>query len=359
MKILHLYKSFYPETKGGVPYIIQNILDIDLQGVTNEALVTFEKIKNHQNKNIHHARSFGSILSMPISPSYLIRALKLMKNIDLLIAHTPFPYANLILLFVKKEKKKVIFWHADIIKNKLIKYIIDKLVNLSLEKADAIIVGHEKIIETNKYLKKHIQKCQILPFPVDVEKYATNIFEKQENLIIACGRLVKYKGFSSLIDAMKNVHAILYIIGDGPEKNKLENQIFELNIQHKVKIIGNLSDEEKINYFKKASIFVFSSITEQEAYGIVQMEAMASRCAIINTNINTAVPLIARDQEEAITVEPNNPPQLEKAMNTLLQNKDLQQRLALSGYKRANNEFSKFNFEKNFIKIIDNIMEKK
>ena len=359
MKILHLYKSFYPETKGGVPYIIQNIIEIKEQGITNELLVTVKKVKNNKIEYIHQARSFGSVLSMPISPSYLIRAAKLMKNFELLIAHTPFPYANLILLFVKKEKKKVIFWHADIIKNKLIKFIIDKLVNFSLEKADAIIVGHEKIIETNKFLKKHIQKCYILPFPVDVEKYSTKNFEKQENFIISCGRLVKYKGFSSLIDAMKNVKAVLYIIGDGPEKNKLEAHIIKLKIEHKVKIIGNLSDDDKINYFQKASIFVFPSITEQEAYGIVQLEAMASGCAIINTNINTAVPHIARNQQEALTVEPNNPQQLENAINTLLQNKELQHRLAFAGYKRASNEFSKVNFEKNFIKIINMVMTKK
>jgi glycosyltransferase involved in cell wall biosynthesis len=86
---------------------------------------------------------------------------------------------------------------------------------------------------------------------------------------------------------MKNVHAILYIIGDGPEKNKLENQIFELNIQDKVKIIGNLSDDEKINYFKKASIFVYPTIAENgEAMPIAPLEAMAMGCVPVVPNFN-------------------------------------------------------------------------
>jgi rhamnosyl/mannosyltransferase len=157
---------------------------------------------------------------------------------------------------------------------------------------------------------------------------------------------------------MKDVNAILHIIGDGPEKDKLENKIRKLNIQHKVKIISNLSDDEKINYFKKASIFVFSSITEQEAYGIVQLEAMASGCAIINTNIKTAVPLIARNNYESITIEPNNATQLKDAINLLLKDTDLRLKLANAGYKRVKENFSTQIFNTKFIEIINEINSK-
>jgi glycosyltransferase involved in cell wall biosynthesis len=357
MKILHLYKSFYPETKGGVPYIIQNILSIPDTNVNNEVFVTSEKI-NDNKSSIHYAHSYGTIFSMPISPMYMIKALKLIRKFDILFAHTPFPYANIILLMAGNHKRKVIFWHADIIKNKLLKLLINPIINLSIKKADAIIIGHEKIIETNTYLEKNSQKCYILPFPVDVEKYKANQHEKEANLIIACGRLVRYKGFSCLIEAMKDVNAILHIIGDGPEKDKLENKIRKLNIQHKVKIISNLSDDEKINYFKKASIFVFSSITEQEAYGIVQLEAMASGCAIINTNIKTAVPLIARNNYESITIEPNNATQLKDAINLLLKDTDLRLKLANAGYKRVKENFSTQIFNTKFIEIINQINSK-
>ena len=80
MKILHLYKSFYPETKGGVPYIIQNILSIPDTNVNNEVFVTSEKI-NDNKSSIHYAHSYGTIFSMPISPMYMIKALKLIRKL--------------------------------------------------------------------------------------------------------------------------------------------------------------------------------------------------------------------------------------------------------------------------------------
>jgi glycosyltransferase involved in cell wall biosynthesis len=356
MKILHLYRGYYPEIEGGIPYIIRKFIEIPVNMIENEVLVASKTPEISCHNRVIMTKSYGSIFSIPVSPSYLPAAIKRLANYDIIVAHTPFPIANLILLFARGKQKQIIFWHADILKNKIIKLLLSPIIKWSLNKADAIIIGHNKILQNTEILRKFHKKCFILPFPVDEAKFSCNQLDKIPHRVVACGRLVKYKGFLNLIEAAKHVNAEFIIIGEGPERDNLEHKIAELKLEKKIKIVGHISDDEKIAYLKSAAIFVFPSITEQETFGIAQLEAMAAGCAIINTNIGTAVPLIARNQREALTIDPNNPKQLADSLQLLLADHALRSALSCAGVERARNDFSKEKFQENVRQLMSTIM---
>ena len=356
MHILHLYRGYYPEIEGGIPYIIQKFIEISEKTIENNALVASKAFETPVDDRIITTKSYGSIFSIPASPSYLPTAIRLLANYDIIVAHTPFPVANLILLFASKKQKKIIFWHADILKNRIIKVLLSPIINWSLNKSDAIIIGHQQILQNTKILQKFHKKCFILPFPVDENKFNCNQLDKLPHRVVACGRLVKYKGFLNLIQAAKDVNAEFIIIGEGPERHNLEHKIAELGLEKKIKLVGHISDDEKIAYLKSAAIFVFPSITEQETFGIAQLEAMAAGCAVINTNIGTAVPLIARDKLEALTIEPNNPTQLADSIQLLLENQQLRSSLANAGIERVKKDFSRRKFQENVRQLMTKIM---
>jgi glycosyltransferase involved in cell wall biosynthesis len=351
MKLLHLYRAYYPEIEGGIPYLIKEFLELPENETKNEILVTSIKKPKKIDLRILTTRSYGNFFSIPLSPAYLATAFRILSRYDAIIAHTPFPVANLILLFAKKQQKKLIFWHADIIKNKILKFMIRPLINLSLKQSDIIIVGHEKIIESTNILQKYYKKCFVLPFPIEKDKFECELSHKIADRVVACGRLVKYKGFLNLIRASKNIEAEFIIIGEGPERNNLEKEIIKLKLTDKVRLLGHISEEDKIKYLKSASIFVFSSNTEQETFGIAQLEAMAAGCAIVNTSLNTAVPLIARHNIEALTIEPDNPYQLAEKIQLLLDDNKLRSELSIAGVKRVEMYFSKEEFQKNVSRL--------
>jgi rhamnosyl/mannosyltransferase len=95
-----------------------------------------------------------------------------------------------------------------------------------------------------------------------------------------------------------------------------------------------------------AQVFVLPSISEAEGFGIVQVEAMASGLPVINTNLNTTVPLIARHEIEGLTVEVGNAPALASAINRLLGDSALSARLAANGRQRAQSTYSNAAFLK-------------
>ncbi len=148
-------------------------------------------------------------------------------------------------------------------------------------------------------------------------------------MLLAVGRLVPYKGFRFAIEAMPQVDGHLCIIGTGPEDSFLRQLARERNVAEKVTFLGRVDDLRP--YYQAASAFVLPSVTRAEAFGVVQLEAMASGTPIINTHLDSGVPEVAADGISAITVPPNDPNALAAAMNSLLSDPGLRSQLSAGG----------------------------
>jgi len=134
---------------------------------------------------------------------------------------------------------------------------------------------------------------------------------------------------------MKNVDAELWIVGEGPLRQQLEQQ--SLQNGQNIRLLGKVDDIQ--NYHAAADLFVLPSINESEAYGIVQMEAMASGKAVVNTDLLSGVPYVSRSGETGITVPPCNSGALREAIVTLLSNRELREQMGRNAAKRVESEF--------------------
>lgn len=145
------------------------------------------------------------------------------------------------------------------------------------------------------YAKKTLQQMvpeiepDIIPMGVNTEQFGRkyrieNYFgQNDRKVILFVGRLVEIKGVAYLIDAMRQINAMLVIVGDGPLRAKLEEQAADLG--RKVIFLGAKTHKELKTIYASADIFVVPSITiehgVQEGVPTVLMEAMASGLAII------------------------------------------------------------------------------
>ncbi len=364
MKILNVNKFYFP-VLGGVEKITQEISESlnSRDDFEVEVLTCKTKgkriIENINGIKVYRAASLGKKLGMPISFDFLKLFIGLQKNYEAILIHHPFPLAFLILPFIK-TKKLFIWYHSDIVRQKYSKYLFNFFINYGLKKANKILLSGQAIIDNSRTLKNYQEKCVVIPFGIDLEYFSENEeiknkaakinAEFKKPLILSVGRLVKYKGFKYLIAAMKNIAASLIIIGEGPLKNKLEKEIIKNQVQGKVKIMAPVNDLRP--FYKACDIFVLPSCGKNEAFGLVQIEAMAYRKPIINTNLESAVKEISLNNISGLTVSPRNSAALEEAIKKLIGDEKLREGFGQEARARVEKIFNK----KIFIqKLIDTL----
>jgi len=174
---------------------------------------------------------------------------------------------------------------------------------------------------------------------------------KKENIILAVGRLDKQKGFDTLIDVFNQIDTNwqLIIAGDGKEKVNLEKLIYKNNI----KLIGNQKDIFK--WYEKSSIFVLSS--KKEGFPNVLLEAMSCGCAVVSFDCPYGPSEIIEHNKNGLLVENQNKEELKKAIELLIKNKSLRDKLSKEAIK-VKEKYSIEKIAKEWENIINKVIAK-
>ncbi|QIA08527.1 glycosyltransferase [Draconibacterium halophilum] len=349
MKILQINKFYFPDL-GGIETIVQQYAEYlnKWDNVTvlciNKNFTFKTKIEIINDVNIIRCSSFGTFLSMPISISFFIYFIKEYLKADITHFHEPFPIASLLSPFLSKNKKHIITWHSDIIKQKSLKKIIEFFQSKLCEKSSIILTTSPQLLEFSSVISKFKEKVKILPLSIDEQKYIPqNLSINQEEYILYLGRLSYYKGIHILLEAYAKCQSSikLKIIGDGDsEIIKLINN-YKLKENKKIEFINDFVSEENKKYILQHCLFfVFPSNAPSEAFGIIQLEAMIFNKPVINTNLDTGVPFVSVHDKTGITVEQNNSESLANAIDKLSFDANYRQLLGNNAKKRVLKYFS-------------------
>lgn len=337
MKILQVNKFYYPAT-GGIERVIQYIAEGLCDKTDMKVLVCQQKGPSFEEKingvSVYRAKSYGTLFSMPISLDFINKFKKMSRDRDIIHLHMPFPLADMACMFSGYKGKIVLWWHSDVVKQKKAMFLYKPFMKFLLERADVIMVASKGIISGSHYLKPYSSKCIVIPLAVgddiwhDGEAYLKKQivdYDKSKThrnvKFLFVGRLVYYKGCSILLEALKYVEAAeLTIVGSGELEEDLKRQCYELGIEDRVIFTGAVSDEQMKQHFKETDVFVLPSIERSEAFGIVQLEAMAYGKPVINTNLSSGVPDVSLHGVTGLTVEPKNVDALAYALRQMAEN---------------------------------------
>jgi glycosyltransferase involved in cell wall biosynthesis len=350
MKILQLVK-YYDPCQGGMESVVKNVVegvidysdDISFTVYSNNHSRNFIKsIKEKNRETIIKEITPAYLKSQPLNLRY--PSLKrLIKDNDIIHHHYPFPTMEFTLLRYLKQmsnKKFIITWHANIKNSRWswIERIYNPMIEKLLDKADTIIVTSPQLFETSTILQKYGEKIKIIPLSFDPKYLSVN--SKKYPLdrcfeLLFVGKLRKYKGVQYLIKAVENLDVKLKIVGNGEELQNLNALVEELNIRDKVIFVSDADDSQLAEFYKKADLFVLPSINEAEAFGVVQLEAMANALPVINTNLESGVPFVSLNNYSGITVEPKNVEGLRVAIQMIICNKELYELYSFNALERV------------------------
>jgi glycosyltransferase involved in cell wall biosynthesis len=347
ISILHIGK-FYPPHHGGMETHVHDLAVRQAGRADVNVIVANNHCKHEkcviEGVSVARVARMGTLASMPICPGMTGEIRK--TPTDLAHIHVPNPGAAAAFLLSGHQGRVVITHHADTVGRKILRRLSDPFVRKLMERADCIIVTSRRYLESSTELSDYRDKCRVVPLGIDpgVARCSDTGLIAQlrqrlgERVVLAVGRLVPYKGFDILIRAMKNADAHLVLIGSGPERGSLSALVTAAGVAQKVTMLGRVEDVRP--YFAAAAVFVLPSITRAEAFGLVQLEAMAAGLPVVNTDVDSGVPEVSVNGVTGITVAPGDADALSRAMTTLLDGLELRRQMGRAAQERVNSEFT-------------------
>lgn len=192
---------------------------------------------------------------------------------------------------------------------------------------------------------------QIYNLPPKLEKKTLlslkdNASSKPDSSVVhlfAPGCLLRFKGFSVLIAAFKDViksgaNAELTIAGDGPERGNLEKLATRLKVEKHIRFTGRVPFEKIYELYSSCDIVVFPS-NYPEPLGRVALEAMFFGKPVIASKVG-GIPEMVRDNETGLLVNPNQPQELTDAMLALINNQQLSVKMGERGQQIIGIQFN-------------------
>lgn len=223
-----------------------------------------------------------------------------------------------------------------------------------LKKIEKLVAGSSrKIIVPSKYLQKIVSGWGVLPLNIRiiynavlVGKYPKPSVAGRPKTVLSAGRLVPWKGYEELVFAMREVkesvpNSQLLIVGDGPERAKLESLVLELGLEGTVHLPGRIPHEELPELYATSRVFVLNTSYEGFSHQII--EVMAAGLPLATTSAGGNAELV-RDGENAIVFGVNDLKAIKEAIIKLLTDDGFAERLAIA----AQEEVATFTEERTF-----------
>lgn len=367
IKVLEVNKLYTPQI-GGIETIVQNIAENLKHRANIKVLVCQPKgktVKEWVNGVfVIRCASFGTVFSMPLSLCFFSYFRKLSKTADLIHIHVPFPLADLACLLSGYQGKVVVSWHSDIVRQKKILLVYKPLLNWLIRRADCIVAATQEHIDSSPFIRPYAEKCRIIPYGLNIEEYrikgtvlTDRLNRKTYVKALFVGRLVYYKGIGVLLQAMKRVKGCeLFLVGSGKKEKDWKESAKE--IKDRVHFLGALSSEDLKKAFSDCDFLVLPSVEKSESFGIVQLEAMVYGKPVINTALPTGVPSVSLDGITGITVKAGNEEELAKAMQCLVDQKELREQYGANAKKRVENHFNNQMIMKQMLELYQSFSEK-
>lgn len=360
MKVLHIYKTYYPDSIGGVERSIKNIINgTRAYGLHSNVLSTYKK---KASRYISFRQNF-EISSMPVSLSLIFNFKKIIKEFDILHYHYPWPFMDFLHLLLNIKKPSLITYHSDIVRQKRLKILYNPLRTLFFSKVNKIVCSSKNYLNSSKDLQKFKNKTTVIPFGIKksdyfIEKKKLKIFKTKygSNFVIFIGVLRYYKGLNYLIDAIAQTNHKLLIVGNGKIYDEIQTYIKKKS--NNIKILRNISDSQLPYLIKLSKCLVLPSHLRSEAFGFSLLEGLMFGKPLISCDIKTGTSFININNLTGYVVKPKSSIKIKNALNKIFTNCSERNKFEKNSIRRFNQYFTQKKMAKSYVKLYRSILNK-
>ncbi len=334
MRVLHFFKTYWPDTFGGIERTIHAIAKGAAEyGIASDVLSLSakpeENTRNFDGHMAYKAKLDFEFASTGLSRDVFSRFRELSGQADVIHYHFPWPMNDIMQMVVHPDKPTIVTYHSDIVKQKLLLQLYRPLMNRFLGSVDRIVATSPNYLATSDVLRRFTDKTTVIPLGLDEADYpATNVITKAHwrerfphPFFLFVGVLRYYKGLRTLLAAARTSNIDIVIVGDGPMKPQLIAYASEHNLSH-VHFAGALPDTDKMALLELSSGLVFPSHLRSEAFGLSLVEASMFGKPMISCEIGTGTSYVNLNGQTGIVIPPQNPKALSAAMQSIAHSKE-------------------------------------
>lgn len=289
-------------------------------------------------------KTLGYVGPLPIAPGALSRLRERAADYDVIHLHLPSPLMETACALLGRplEDKLVVTVHADPndTRYEWARPIIYWLLKRNLTRARRVTTtapGNE--IELGDLVTR--EQYEVTPLGIDASRFTNGVRGEAfprgvpDRYALFVSRVVYYKGLEVLIRSVQDLDLPVVIVGEGPLREELKRLATTLGVSDRAIFLGYVEDDKLGELYRSAEVFILPSISEAEAFGLVQVEAMWHGCPVVNTRLNSGVPWVSKHGETGLTVPPGDPAALADAVNKLVKDPALRERLSAAARERA------------------------
>lgn len=352
LRVLHVGK-YYPPVPGGMERVLKLLCDRERHRVDCRVLVAHTGRRTRRDTldgvPVTRAGTLLKVGSVALGPALSIELAR--SKADVTVIHEPNPVALVADAVTRRRGPLVVYFHSEVVRAQW-KYATFYRPFLArvLHRASRILVASPAMRDTAVQLEGFRHKCEVVPYGIDLSALAPSPatiaraarwrHEAASPLLLFVGRLVPYKGVDVLIRALAGLDARLAVVGDGPERAALEQLARDRGLADRIRFLGAVPDDEVLALYHACDVFVLPSVTRAEAFGMVQLEAMACGKPVISTALRSGVPWVNQHGTSGLVVAPGDAAALAGAIRELLGDEGMRRALGAGARRRVEHEFT-------------------
>ena len=368
IKVLHFFKTYFPDSMGGIEQVIFQLAEgCAAGGVESEVLYLSARGAARDERVGHHISHRAKLDLHVASTGFSLSAMgdfkELAKRADIIHYHFPWPFMDLVHFATRTGKPSVVSYHSDIIKQKTLLKLYQPLMNRFLGSMDRIVVSSPDYAASSPVLQNFTDTLSVIPFGLDPATYPVPSAERLAHwrarfagkFFLFVGALRYYKGLNFLLDAAKATGLPVVILGGGHLEAELKAYAEQLQVGN-VHFLGGLPDEDKAALLTLCHAFVFPSHLRSESFGISLLEAAMYGKPMISCDIGSGMSYINLAGQTGLEIPPRDAQALAGAMQTLWNDEAMASAMGAAAAQRFEQVFTAQGMADSYVQLYRDVL---
>ncbi|HEX7044416.1 MAG TPA: glycosyltransferase [Burkholderiales bacterium] len=329
LRILHVYRTYFPDTQGGLEETIRQLCIGSTAAGAECRVFTLspapaESPLDYAEAQVHQVKRHLEVASCGIGLTALRRFNELVQWADVVNYHFPWPFMDLMHCLSPMRRPAVVTYHSDVVRQRRLGRLYAPLRDRFLDDVDAIAATSPNYVASSPILRRYRHKITTIPIGLNRSSYPAPTVatlarveaRHGRDFFLFIGVLRYYKGLEVLLEAVRGTDLRVLIVGTGPIEAELQRRAEAWKLSN-VAFAGYVDDETKVALLRLCRAVVLPSHERSEAFSIALLEGAMMGKPLVSCEIRTGTSYVNANGVTGFVVEPRNPAALRAAMRAL------------------------------------------